>query len=179
MTHFVASMGTTGTRMGCAARLKEFRPDIVVVEVEPYLGHKIQGLKNLKEAYRPGIFDRSRLDEKVNVADEDAYETARPIAREEGLFVGMSSGAAMYVALQKAKNLKEGVVVVLLPDGGERYLSTTLFQVVVPVSNKSEIKLELYNTAARARMPFRPIQAGSSRCTRAAPRSTRNPRSGS
>ncbi len=160
VTHFVASMGTTGTLMGCSARLKEFNPGIVVVGVEPYLGHKIQGLKNLKEAYRPGIFDRSRLNEKVNVADEDAYETARLLAREEGLFVGMSSGAAMFVALQKAKELKEGMVVVLLPDGGERYLSTTLFQVVVPVSRKNEIKLELYNTAARARMPFQPIQPG-------------------
>lgn len=160
ITHFVATMGTTGTLMGCSKRLKEFNPDIVIVGVEPYLGHKIQGLKNLKEAYRPGIFDRSRLDEKVNVADEDAYEMARTLAREEGLFVGMSSGAAMYVALEKARHLKEGVVVVLLPDGGERYLSTTLFQVVVPVSKKSELKLELYNTAARARMPFRPIQPG-------------------
>ena len=160
ITHFVASMGTTGTLMGCSARLKEFNPAIQVIGVEPYLGHKIQGLKNLKEAYRPGIFDRARLDQKVNVSDEDAYETARVLAREEGLFVGMSSGAAMYVALQVAKTLPGGVVVVLLPDGGERYLSTTLFQVTVPVSRRRELRLELYNTAARARMPFEPLEPG-------------------
>ncbi len=85
---------------------------------------------------------------------------ARVLAREEGLFVGMSSGAGMHVALEKAKGLKKGVVVVLLPDGGERYLSTTLFQAVVPVSRQRELRLELNNTAARARMPFQPLQPG-------------------
>lgn len=160
ITHFVASMGTTGTLMGCSARFKELNPDIKIIGVEPYLGHKIQGLKNLKEAYRPGIFERRRLDEKVNVSDEDAYETARLLAREEGLFVGMSSGAAMWAALRKARELKEGIIVVLLPDGGERYLSTTLFQAVVPVSAKKEPRLELYNTIAHARQRFEPIQPG-------------------
>ena len=158
ITHFVSSMGTTGTLMGTSMRLREDVPGIRIIGVEPYLGHKIQGLKNLKEAYRPGIFDRQRLDEKINIADEDAYETSRLLAREEGLFVGMSSGAAAYVALQKAAEIDRGVIVVILPDGGERYLSTTLFQTSVPVV--SESKLELFNTLTRARMSFKPLEKG-------------------
>lgn len=158
ITHFVSTMGTTGTLMGMSRRLREDVPGVRIIGVEPYLGHKIQGLKNLKEAYRPGIFDREMLDEKVNIADEDAYETSRLLAREEGLFVGMSSGAAAFVALQKAAEIDSGVIVVILPDGGERYLSTTLFQASVPVTR--EPSLELYNTLTRARMPFKPITAG-------------------
>ncbi|NOZ02312.1 MAG: cysteine synthase, partial [Deltaproteobacteria bacterium] len=158
ITHFVASMGTTGTLMGASRRFREDAPGISIIGVEPFLNHKIQGLKNLKEAYRPGIFDRGMVDEKVNIADEDAYETSRLLAREEGLFVGMSSGAAAFVALKKASEIERGVIVVMLPDGGERYLSTTLFQVSAPVT--SEPKLELYNTLTRARMMFRPIEDG-------------------
>jgi len=155
ITHFVSTMGTTGTLMGMSRRLREDVPGVRIIGVEPFLGHKIQGLKNLKEAYRPGIFNREMLDEKVNIADEDAYETSRLLAREEGLFVGMSSGAAAFVALQKAAEIDSGVIVVILPDGGERYLSTTLFQASVPVTR--EPSLELYNTLTRARMPFKPI----------------------
>jgi cysteinyl-tRNA synthetase len=127
ITHFVATLGTTGTVMGCSRRLKEFNPDVKVIAVEPYLGHKIQGLKSLKEAYVPGIFDKRLVDEKINVADEDAFETARQVAKAEGLLVGMSSGAAMFVALNLAKDLEQGVIVVILADFGERYLSTNLF----------------------------------------------------
>jgi len=123
----VAALGTTGTVMGCSRGLKAFNPAIRVTAVEPYLGHKIQGLKSLKEAYVPGIFDRKLVDEKVNVADEDAYATARRAPREEGLLVGMSSGAALFAALDLATRLEEGVIVVILPDFGERYLSTSLF----------------------------------------------------
>lgn len=159
VTCFVASIGTSGTLMGTSARLKELNPAIRIVGVEPYLGHKIQGLKNMKEAYRPGIFDRKKLDAKVNVADEDAFETARLLAREEGLFVGMSSGAAMYAALTQARTMESGVVVVLLPDGGERYLSTSLFGVSAPASRR-EIRLELYDTLSRARRVFEPLVAG-------------------
>jgi len=158
ITHFVSTMGTTGTLMGMSRRLREDVPGVRIIGVEPFLGHKIQGLKNLKEAYRPGIFNREMLDEKVNIADEDAYETSRLLAREEGLFVGMSSGAAAFVALQKAAEIDSGVIVVILPDGGERYLSTTLFQASVPVTR--EPSLELYNTLTRARMPFKPITPG-------------------
>jgi len=127
ITHFVAGIGTSGTLMGVAKFLKEKNPNIKVIGVEPNLGHKIQGLKNLKEAYKPGIFDKSLLDEKINIKDDDAFETARKLAKEEGVFAGMSSGAAMFIALQKIKEIKNGLIVVLLPDGGERYLSTKLY----------------------------------------------------
>jgi len=127
ITHFVGSMGTTGTLMGVSKRLKKHNPKIQIIGVEPFLGHKIQGLKNMKEAYKPGIYDKAQLDEKINVKDEDAYEMARKIAKQEGIFAGMSSGAAMFGASKIIKGFKEGLVVVLFPDGGERYLSTDLF----------------------------------------------------
>jgi len=124
----IAAMGTTGTVMGAGKRLKEFNQDIKIVGVEPFLGHKLQGMKSMKEAYRPGIYDRRKLDEKVNIKDEDAHKTSRDLALKEGLLVGMSSGAVMFVALQKAKELGKGkVIVAILPDTGERYLTTTLF----------------------------------------------------
>jgi cysteinyl-tRNA synthetase len=127
VTHFVATLGTTGTVMGCSRRLKEFEPGIQVIAVEPHLGHKIQGLKSLKEAYVPGIFDKRLVDQKVNVADDDAFETARRIAKAEGMLVGMSSGAAVFEALELSKTLEQGTIVLILPDFGERYLSTGLF----------------------------------------------------
>jgi len=127
ITHLVAGMGTSGTLMGVSRRLKEYDPKIQIIGIEPFLGHKIQGLKNMKEAYKPGIYDKTRLDKKINVNDENAYEMARKIATKEGIFVGMSSGAAMFGVLQVIKGLEKGLVVVLFPDGGERYLSTNLF----------------------------------------------------
>jgi cysteinyl-tRNA synthetase len=117
-------------------------------------GHKIQGLKNLKESYVPGIFDRSRIDALINVDDEDAFETARRLAREEGLFVGMSSGAAMFVALEKARELSEGLIVVILPDGGDRYLTTTLFV----CQEKTPIKF--FNHLTRRVEDFVPLKSG-------------------
>jgi len=124
----IAAIGTTGTVMGTGRRLKEFNPKIKIVGVEPHLGHKLQGMKSLKEAYRPGIYNRKGLDEKVFIKDEDAFRTARELALKEGLLVGMSSGAVMHVALQKAKELGgKKVIVAILPDTGERYLSTELF----------------------------------------------------
>ncbi len=128
ITHFVAGMGTAGTLMGVSKKLKKYNSKIQIIGIEPLLGHKIQGLKNMKEAYKPGIYDKNRLDKKINVKDEDAYEIAREIAKKEGIFVGMSSGAAMFGALQIIKGLKDALVVVLFPDGGERYLSTNLFK---------------------------------------------------
>jgi cysteinyl-tRNA synthetase len=127
ITHFVAALGTTGTVMGCSRRLKEFNPDVRVIAVEPQLDHKLQGLKSLKEAYVPGIFDKNLVDEKIEIADEDAFETSRRLAKAEGMLLGMSSGAAVFVALELAKDLREGVLVLILPDFGERYLSTDLF----------------------------------------------------
>ncbi len=124
---FVAGMGTTGTLMGAGRRLKEFNSSITILGVEPLLGHKIQGLKNMSESIVPRIFNPSRLDEKWNVNDDDAFNTTRRLAVEEGLFVGMSSGAAMWAAIKKAKEMKDGAIVVVLPDRGDRYLSTALF----------------------------------------------------
>ncbi|MDP2157937.1 MAG: cysteine synthase family protein, partial [Nitrospirota bacterium] len=124
---FVSGMGTTGTIMGAGRRLKEFNDKIRIVGVEPFLGHRIQGLKNMQESIVPKIYHSAAIDEKINVNDEDAFETTRKLATKEGLFVGMSSGAAMFGALRMAEQLKKGTIVVILPDRGDRYLSTTLF----------------------------------------------------
>ncbi|MBF0344869.1 MAG: PLP-dependent cysteine synthase family protein [Nitrospirae bacterium] len=125
---FIAGMGTTGTLMGVSKRLKEYDSSIQIIGVEPVLGHKIQGLKNMTESIVPGIYDPSRLDDLRNVKDDDAYNTARWLTTREGLFVGMSSGAALYIAVKKAQEMRDGVIVVILPDRGDRYLSTTLFK---------------------------------------------------
>lgn len=127
---FVAGMGTSGTLMGVSAYLHEKKPGVRIVGVEPRLGHRVQGLKNMKEAIVPPIYDPRRLDAKLTVEDEAAFETARELARREGLFVGMSSGAAVAGALEVARTMEEGTVVVLLPDRGDRYLSTNLFRSV-------------------------------------------------
>jgi S-sulfo-L-cysteine synthase (O-acetyl-L-serine-dependent) len=127
VTHFIAGMGTTGTLMGVSKRLKEFNSDIKIIGVEPILHHRIQGLKNMSESIKPKIFDPARLDEHYFVNDDEAFDTTRKLAVREGIFAGMSSGAAMHVALRKASELREGVIVVILPDRGDRYLSTSLF----------------------------------------------------
>ncbi len=150
----VASMGTTGTLMGLSRRMKEYRSDIRIVGVEPYLGHGIQGLKNMKEAHEPPIYERHRLDSKVNVEDDEAFEMTRRLASEEGLFVGMSSGAALVAAIKEAESMTSGTVVVILPDGGERYLSTHLFSV------KDKPGPMLYNTRTGRREMFAPKEPG-------------------
>ena len=125
---FVCAMGTTGTLIGTGNYLKEKIPGIKIIGVEPTVGHTIQGLKNMQESVVPGIYDPKALDEKVTVEDDDAFETARLLAVKEGLFTGMSSGAAVAGALKVAKKMKKGTIVVILPDRGDRYLSTTLFR---------------------------------------------------
>lgn len=125
---FVAGMGTTGTLMGISKRLKEYNPKILIVGVEPVVGHTIQGLKNMTEAIVPKIYDRSRIDEIIYVNDDQAYDTTRWLALTQGIFVGMSSGAAVYGAVQASRSLGSGTVVCILPDRGDRYLSTTLFK---------------------------------------------------
>lgn len=154
ITTFVAALGTSGTLMGVSRRLQEYNPDIQIVGVEPYLGHKIQGLKNMKEAYCPEIFEKKHLDVKLNIEDEHAYEMARRLALDEGLFVGMSSGAAMAGALDVAENMDAGTIVVVFPDNGERYLSTPLFAV------RDEISLKFFNTMTRTKEPFEPALPG-------------------
>ncbi|MDA8096834.1 MAG: cysteine synthase family protein [Desulforudis sp.] len=125
---FVAGMGTTGTLMGVAGYLKEQKPGVRIVGVEPVKGHAIQGLKNMQEAIVPRIYRPELLDQKITVEDDEAFETARVLATQQGIFVGMSSGAAVAGAVRVAKEMDTGTVVTILPDRGDRYLSTTLFR---------------------------------------------------
>jgi len=125
---FVAGMGTSGTLMGVSAYLKSKKPAIKIVGVEPTEGHAIQGLKNMKEAIVPKIYNPSRLDEIIIVEDDEAFETSRKLVTREGIFVGISSGAAVAGALRIARDMQSGTVVTILPDRGDRYLSTTLFR---------------------------------------------------
>jgi len=126
--YFVAGMGTTGTLMGTAKYLKEKKPLVKIVGVEPVQGHTIQGLKNMTESIVPKIYKPEILDEKVMVEDGEAFEATRLLAQKEGIFVGTSSGAAVAVALQIAKRIDHGNIVVILPDRGDRYLSTMQFR---------------------------------------------------
>ncbi len=125
---FVAGMGTTGTLMGVNRFLKEKNPEVRTVAIEPPEGHTIQGLKNMKESIVPKIYNPEMLDEKITIGDGEAFETTRLLAAKEGIFVGMSSGAAVAGALKAAEKMNSGTVVVILPDRGDRYLSTTLFR---------------------------------------------------
>lgn len=127
VTHFVSALGTSGTLMGVGMMLKERNPSVKVIEAQPVKGHYIQGLKSLAEAIVPEIYDINEIDESILIDTEEAYAMARRIVHEEGIFVGMSSGAAMLAALKKIEQLDSGVVVAILPDRGEKYLSTTLF----------------------------------------------------
>jgi cysteine synthase B len=126
--YFVAGMGTGGTLMGTGAFLRSRKKGIAIVGVEPRPGHKIQGLKSMKEAIIPPIYREENLDERLIVDDEPAFETARRLAVEEGIFVGMSSGAAVEGAIRLARRISSGTIVTLLPDRGDRYLSTSLFR---------------------------------------------------
>jgi cysteine synthase B len=128
LDYFVSSLGTSGTIMGVGKVLKEYNPRIKVVSAHPVQGHYIQGLKNMEEAIVPSIYDPSQIDITVMVETEDAYETARQVVKQEGIFVGMSSGAAMYAAMQIAGRVAGGSIAVIFPDRGEKYLSTSLFR---------------------------------------------------
>ena len=129
ITHFVSALGTSGTLMGVGKRLKEIDSNIRIVAAEPVRGHYIQGLKNMSEAIVPDIYDPAAIDETVMIESEEAFEMSRRIAREEGIFVGMSSGAALLAAVKTAEAIKRGTVVCIFPDRGEKYLSTDLFRV--------------------------------------------------
>lgn len=129
VTHFISALGTSGTIMGVGMGLKSKNPAIQIVEAHPVKNHYIQGLKNMQEAIVPEIYDSTKIDRSVMVESEEAFAMARAIVLQEGIFVGMSSGAAMVAALETVKNLREGFVVVLFADRGEKYLSTDLFNV--------------------------------------------------
>jgi cysteine synthase len=126
ITHFVAGIGTGGTLMGVSKRLREYNRDIQVIAVQPEPDTAIQGLKNLERQYVPGIWRRELVDEIYTASPKDAEESARILALQEAIFVGPSSGAIFHIARKKAKEIKRGMMVIIAPDGGEKYLSTTL-----------------------------------------------------
>jgi S-sulfo-L-cysteine synthase (O-acetyl-L-serine-dependent) len=128
VTHVIAGMGTSGTLMGLAKYFKEKKPEVQVIGVEPVLGHKIQGLKNMHEAIVPPIYNPEAFHRKIVVNDDPAFDTARYLAAHHGIFCGMSGGAAVYGAIQLTSELKSGTIVVIIPDRGDRYLSTNLFK---------------------------------------------------
>ncbi len=127
ITHFVSSMGTTGTIMGCSRYLKEMNPAIQIVGVQPEEGAQIPGIRKWPPEYLPAICDFDRIDRMIYVGQSDAEETTRRLAREEGIFAGISSGGALWVALQLSKEVVDAVIVTIVCDRGDRYLSTGVF----------------------------------------------------
>ena len=127
VTHFVSSMGTTGTIMGVSRYLKEKNPDIKIIGCQPTDGSQIPGIRKWPEAYLPKIFDKNRVDEIIEVSQQDAEDTTRRLAKEEGIFAGISSGGAMWVSLKLSQSLKDATIVSIVCDRGDRYLSTGVF----------------------------------------------------
>ena len=129
LTHFVAGLGTTGTFVGIGRRLREFNPQIRLISFQPDSGfHGLEGLKHLPSAIVPGIYDPAVADENFWISTEDAYDMVRALAREEGLFVGISSGAALAACLRVASGIREGKIVTIFPDSGEKYLSERFWE---------------------------------------------------
>ena len=127
ITHFVSSMGTTGTIMGVSRFLKERNAAIRIIGAQPSEGSNIPGIRKWPEAYLPKIYQNSRVDELIEVSQADAEETTRRLARDEGIFAGISSGGAMWVALRVAERVSNAVIVTIVCDRGDRYLSTGVF----------------------------------------------------
>ncbi len=128
LDYFVSSLGTSGTLMGVGLALKERLAAVKIVSAHPVRGHYIQGLKNLEEAIVPAIYDAAKIDRHIMIETEEAFDLARQIARHEGIFAGMSSGAALWAARVLAADVESGTIVTILPDRGEKYLSTGLFR---------------------------------------------------
>ncbi len=127
ITHFVSSMGTTGTIMGVSRYLKEQNPDIEIIGLQPEDGSRIPGIRRWPEEYLPSIFDRSRVDRIMDVSQQDAERTMKDLARQEGIFCGVSSGGAAYAALELSKQVVDATIVAIICDRGDRYLSTGVF----------------------------------------------------
>jgi cysteine synthase B len=127
ITHFISSMGTTGTIMGVSRFLKEMNPAICIVGLQPQEGSRIPGIRRWPQEYLPAIFDASRVDEVMDIHQRDAENTMRALAREEGIFCGVSSGGSVYAALQLSRRLHDAVIVAIVCDRGDRYLSTGVF----------------------------------------------------
>ena len=130
ITHFVSSMGTTGTIMGCARYFKEKNPAITIVGCQPTEGSQIPGIRKWPDAYLPRIFDRKRVDRVIEIAQRDAEDMTRRLAREEGIFAGISSGGALWAALQISAEVENATIVTIVCDRGDRYLSTGVFPAV-------------------------------------------------
>jgi cysteine synthase B len=127
ITHFVSSMGTTGTIMGCSRFFKEQNPAIQIVGCQPSEGSQIPGIRKWPPEYLPKICDWTRVDRVIEVSQADAEETTRRMAREEGIFAGISSGGALWAALQVSREVENAVIVTIICDRGDRYLSTGVF----------------------------------------------------
>ena len=127
ITHFVSSMGTTGTIMGCSRFFKEKNPKIHIIGCQPEEGSQIPGIRKWPEAYLPKIYDKARVDRVESVSQADAEEMARRMAREEGIFAGISSGGALAVALRISREIENATIVTIVCDRGDRYLSTGVF----------------------------------------------------
>ncbi len=158
VTHVVCGLGTTGTAMGIARYFKDHNLNVKVIGIEPTVGHKIQGLKNMTESYLPGIYDRSLLSQVIMVDDDEAFYWTKWLAKKEGLFVGISSGAALAGALKLAENLEKGFIVVIFPDGGERYLTTSLWN--FERETEKEEKLYFFNTLSSKKEGFGEVKRG-------------------
>jgi len=127
VTHFVSSMGTTGTIMGVSRYLKEQNPQVQIIGLQPTDGARIPGIRRWPQAYLPSIFERERVDQVIDVNQHDAEITMRALAREEGIFCGVSSGGSLFGALQVAASVNEATIVAIICDRGDRYLSTGVF----------------------------------------------------
>ncbi|MGE5944427.1 MAG: cysteine synthase CysM [Flavobacteriales bacterium] len=128
VTHFVSAMGTTGTIMGVSTYLKEKNKNITIVGAQPADGAKIPGIRKWSPDYVPKFFDKSKVDVVIDVSEEDAKAMTQRLAKEEGVFAGMSSGGSVFTALKLAETLESGVIVAIICDRGDRYLSSTLFE---------------------------------------------------